>query len=327
MFTPGIDIWTREAVTAYDARTAKVRSVRTLRHGAVANAIDINLVRVFVADEKGRPVPGKSVVLQGEKGVRVDDVVLTYDSVISNPVQPGSGKVVRVTNAAGEIIVPVTSTVSGGSGWTGATVQGQPFVSQGGVDYAYLSFEPDTSPALLQRFTAVPPLQLEVLTMRVNLIKTNFTAGEISPRLMGRVDIARYANGAKRIENAVCVIQGGVMRRPGSRFVATAKFPDKKARLIPYVFNRAQAYMLECGDGYMRIFQNGAQLVKSDGTPYEIRDFNPLLKNQPDDFIDSGAGAISATPVRIGKLVGIPTGRLRENWQLSDGDHMVEVDY
>ena len=53
--------------------------------------------------------------------------------------------------------------------------------------------------------------------MRANLIKTNFTAGEISPRLMGRVDIARYANGAKIIENAVCVVQGGVVRRPGTR--------------------------------------------------------------------------------------------------------------
>lgn len=41
--------------------------------------------------------------------------------------------------------------------------------------------------------------------MRANLIKTNFTAGEVSPRLMGRVDIARYANGAKIIENAVVV--------------------------------------------------------------------------------------------------------------------------
>ncbi|EKO1546247.1 hypothetical protein VZ882_004986, partial [Salmonella enterica] len=51
--------------------------------------------------------------------------------------------------------------------------------------------------------------------MRANLIKTNFTAGEVSPRLMGRVDIARYANGAKIIENAVVVVQGGVVRRPG----------------------------------------------------------------------------------------------------------------
>ncbi|MDP8619918.1 hypothetical protein QZQ70_10130 [Serratia marcescens] len=106
--------------------------------------------------------------------------------------------------------------------------------------------------------------------MRANLIKTNFTAGEISPRLMGRVDIARYANGAKQIENAVCVVQGGVMRRPGTRYAAAAKYGDRGARLIPYVFNRSQAYVLEFGDGYLRIFQNGAQLVNDDNTPYEI---------------------------------------------------------
>ena len=106
--------------------------------------------------------------------------------------------------------------------------------------------------------------------MRANLIKTNFTAGEVSPRLMGRVDIARYANGAKIIENAVVVVQGGVVRRPGTRFAAATKHGDKKSRLIPYVFNRSQAYMLEFGDGYMRIFQNGKQLVNEDNTPYEI---------------------------------------------------------
>lgn len=106
--------------------------------------------------------------------------------------------------------------------------------------------------------------------MRANLIKTNFTAGEISPRLMGRVDIARYANGTKRIENGVVVVQGGVMRRPGTRFAAAAKYGDRRARLIPYVFNRSQAYMLEFGDGYLRIYQNGRQLVNANGTPYEI---------------------------------------------------------
>ncbi|MBA5203087.1 hypothetical protein H2Y57_05220 [Pectobacterium aroidearum] len=106
--------------------------------------------------------------------------------------------------------------------------------------------------------------------MRANIIKTNFTAGEISPRLMGRVDIARYANGAKRVENAVCVIHGGVMRRAGTRFCAATKNADKKTRLIPFVFNRSQAYMLEFGDGYVRFYQNGAQIVKDDNTPYEI---------------------------------------------------------
>ncbi|HAT3744037.1 TPA: phage terminase large subunit [Serratia marcescens] len=65
-----------------------------------------------------------------------------------------------------------------------------------------------------------------------------------------------------------------------------------------------------------------------DGPAYDqMRDFNPALTNQPDDYIDSGAGAISETPVRIGKLVGKPTAQGREDWQPSDGDHEVAVDY
>ncbi len=65
-----------------------------------------------------------------------------------------------------------------------------------------------------------------------------------------------------------------------------------------------------------------------DGPAYDqMRDFNPTLTNQPDDYIDSGAGAISETPVRIGKLVGKPTAQGREDWQPTDGDHEVAVDY
>ena len=34
-----------------------------------------------------------------------------------------------------------------------------------------------------------------------NYIQTNFTAGELSPQLKGRVDITRYANGLETLEN------------------------------------------------------------------------------------------------------------------------------
>lgn len=105
---------------------------------------------------------------------------------------------------------------------------------------------------------------------RVTLMQTNFTAGEVSPRLLGRVDIARYANGARLIENAYPMVHGGVSRRPGSRFVAAAKFADKRARLIPYVFNKEQAYMLEFGDQYLRVYKDGAQVLNAANQPYEI---------------------------------------------------------
>lgn len=102
---------------------------------------------------------------------------------------------------------------------------------------------------------------------KLSLIQTNFTAGELSPRLMGRVDIARYQNGAKRLENALVAVQGGVMRTWGTEYVQATKYSDKKVRLIPYVFNREQAYMVEFGDKYIRVFKDNQQTAELE-SPY-----------------------------------------------------------
>lgn len=88
---------------------------------------------------------------------------------------------------------------------------------------------------------------------RLTLNQTNFTAGEVSPRMLGRVDIARYQNGAEIIQNAWPVIHGGAVRRDGTLMCSPAKYADKNCRLIPYVFNASQAYMVEMGDLYVRI--------------------------------------------------------------------------
>jgi len=59
----------------------------------------------------------------------------------------------------------------------------------------------------------------------------------------------------------------------------------------------------------------------------QMRDFNPAVNNQDDDYIDSGAGAISSTPVRIGRIVGKPTETRRDDWRPDAGVHEVQVDY
>lgn len=102
---------------------------------------------------------------------------------------------------------------------------------------------------------------------KLSLIQTNFTAGELSPRLMGRVDIARYQNGAKRLENALVAVQGGVMRTWGTEYIQATRYSDKKVRLIPYVFNREQAYMVEFGDKYIRVFKDNQQTAELE-SPY-----------------------------------------------------------
>lgn len=102
---------------------------------------------------------------------------------------------------------------------------------------------------------------------KLSLIQTNFTAGELSPRLMARVDVARYQNGCKKLENGLIVVQGGVMRTWGTSFVQEVKYSDKKTRLIPYIFNRDQSYIVEFGDKYIRVFKDTEQQTELE-SPY-----------------------------------------------------------
>lgn len=106
---------------------------------------------------------------------------------------------------------------------------------------------------------------------RVQIVQTNFTSGELSPRMYGRTDVARYNNAAKLLENVIPLIHGGAMRRDGTRYITSTKDSAKVSRLIPYIFSRSQAYMLELGDLYLRVFQaDGTQVEVSPGVPYEI---------------------------------------------------------
>jgi hypothetical protein len=104
---------------------------------------------------------------------------------------------------------------------------------------------------------------------RAQHIQTNCTAGELSPRLLGRVDIARYGNALATCENAYPLVHGGANRTPGTRYIAETKTSAKKSRMVPFVFSLTQAYALEFGDLYMRVYKDLGQVL-SGGLPYEI---------------------------------------------------------
>ena len=104
--------------------------------------------------------------------------------------------------------------------------------------------------------------------MRANPIITNFTSGEISPRLKGRVDITKYFNGCQTLENFIVMPHGGIDRRPGIYYVASTKTAGKKVRLVPFEFSTTQAYILEFGNNYIRVYKDKGQVIS--GTPVEI---------------------------------------------------------
>lgn len=96
---------------------------------------------------------------------------------------------------------------------------------------------------------------------RTTTIQTNFTAGELSPRLLGRVDIGKYVNAADTIENFIVTPHGGATRRSGTRYVGSAKQSDRKCRLVAFEFSTAQAYIVEFGHYYCRFFRNQGQII------------------------------------------------------------------
>ena len=104
---------------------------------------------------------------------------------------------------------------------------------------------------------------------RVAVQLTNFTGGELSPRLDGRNDLAKYASGCSTLANLVVYPHGSAARRPGTTFVSEVKDSTKKTRLIPVEFSTTQTYMLEFGDQYIRFYKDNGQIL-SGGSAYEI---------------------------------------------------------
>jgi hypothetical protein len=103
--------------------------------------------------------------------------------------------------------------------------------------------------------------------------KTSFNAGELSPLLAARLDQDRYASGCKTLLNAVCLVHGGVTKRPGFVFCGKAKGVRQDAknpvRLLPFVFSALESFVLELGHHYARVWQDGAP-VGDGGEPLEI---------------------------------------------------------
>lgn len=97
----------------------------------------------------------------------------------------------------------------------------------------------------------------------------NFSAGEFGPLARARVDLDRYPASQELCENAIPRIQGGLVKREATRYVAEVKTSSSKVRLEKFVFSNEQAYVLEFGDEYIRFYTQGAQ-IQSGGSPYEI---------------------------------------------------------
>ena len=85
-------------------------------------------------------------------------------------------------------------------------------------------------------------------------MKTTFTAGEVSPELLGRGDLRAYDNGALALRNVFINPTGGVKRRFGLGYIDSAAGDGK---LIAFEFNTQQTALLVITDGQIDVYSSG----------------------------------------------------------------------
>ncbi len=139
---------------------------------------------------------------------------------------------------------------------------------------------------------------------KVTSSQTNLTAGEFSPRLVGRFDIDRYKNGANTLKNILIHNAGGGQGRPGTKFVGQAKFADKSIRLIEFIFNTEQTYIIEMGELYMRFYSNNGRVVEGGRPITGASKANPAVVTSVEHGYSTGDWVIISEVVGMTELNG-----------------------
>ena len=135
--------------------------------------------------------------------------------------------------------------------------------------------------------------------------QASFAGGEISPEVYGRTDHPAFKTGLKLARNFIPTKHGAIKNRSGTKFVATSQTPIGIApRLIPFNFSDGQTFVLEFGNLYCAVYQNGGPVVVGGNpltfhTPWVIGDVWSLKYAQSGDVITICCRGSAATPVVI----------------------------
>jgi hypothetical protein len=142
-----------------------------------------------------------------------------------------------------------------------------------------------------------------------SVIARSFAGGELSPALAARADLAKYQSGGRVIRNFVVQRHGGVANRPGTRFVAAAKFVNSRVMYLRYVSEvPGQSVLIEAGDLYLRFFVAGAPVRVSAvpawgaGTLYQPGDLVAL----DDVYYYATANSVDVPPPNSANWYALP---------------------
>lgn len=142
----------------------------------------------------------------------------------------------------------------------------------------------------------------------IRKVQNNFTTGIVSRGVLARMDLDKYASACLRLENAIVHPQGGISKRPGTKWVDTLEnsgsteegylaaqgdvrdTEGNTALMVPFQYGSNESYVLLFCERLIRIYYNGAPLMQDSEplaleTPYRLKDLKELKFVQSYDYI------------------------------------------
>ena len=115
-----------------------------------------------------------------------------------------------------------------------------------------------------------------------------FNSGEFSPEMDCRSDLEQYQRGCSVLENWQVSQMGGIKRRRGMRFIASAL--EETSRLIPYIYSYSEGdnvrFLVEVAKEAVRVLSlTGEELARFDSSPADAANPDAVwFYFEPDQF-------------------------------------------
>lgn len=116
----------------------------------------------------------------------------------------------------------------------------------------------------------------------MNFLKNSFNGGELGDSLRYRNELEKYSSCLSRCRNFYPTPWGGVQNRPGTLY--RAELDPGECRLIEFVYNVEQAYVIAAQDKIFRVFRDGI-CVSEVVTPYAEHSLFSITYVQSNDVL------------------------------------------
>jgi hypothetical protein len=150
--------------------------------------------------------------------------------------------------------------------------------------------------------------------------QSSFHAGEVAPNLFSRTDIPSRKYAVRSLRNFIPTVTGAALNRPGFKRVVDVKDQTRRPRLVPFTFSTSQAYLLEFGHLYVRVYQGGSLIIDLVTTYTEaelpqlqfVQNADTLTlthpAHAPAELKRTGVSTWTLTNFSIVRLAAAPTG-------------------